>query len=43
MSIATKPAHRRISLAAGIAYVLTFVSIPTLALSQQTPGPAPNL
>jgi hypothetical protein len=24
--------HRRISLAAGIAYVLTFVSIPTLAL-----------
>src|SRR5664279_3040818 len=26
------PLHRRISLAAGIAYVLTFVSIPTLAL-----------
>ena len=26
------PVHRRISLAAGIAYVLTFVSIPTLAL-----------
>ena len=26
------PVHRRISLTAGIAYVLTFVSIPTLAL-----------
>ena len=26
------PVHRRMSLAAGIAYVLTFVSIPTLAL-----------
>ena len=26
------PVHRRISLAAGIAYLLTFVSIPTLAL-----------
>ena len=32
MSIATVPSHRRISLAAGIAYLLTFVSIPTLAL-----------
>lgn len=26
------PVHRRITLAAGIAYVLTIVSIPTLAL-----------
>jgi hypothetical protein len=38
MSIATKPAHRRISLAAGIAYVLTFVSIPTLALYNSVKG-----
>ena len=32
MNLATVPSHRRISLAAGIAYLLTFVSIPTLAL-----------
>jgi hypothetical protein len=32
MSIATEASHRRISLAAGIAYVLTFVSIPTFGL-----------
>ena len=38
MSIATMPSHRRISLAAGIAYVLTFVSIPTLALVQLGQG-----
>jgi len=31
--------HRRISLAAGIAYVLTFVSIPTLALYDSVKGP----
>ena len=38
MSIATKPAHRKISLAAGIAYVLTFVSIPTFALYKSVKG-----
>ena len=39
MSIAaTAPSHRRISLAAGIAYVLTFVSIPTLALYDSVKG-----
>ena len=32
------PSHRRISLAAGIAYVLTFVSIPTLALYDSVKG-----
>jgi hypothetical protein len=32
------PPHRRISLAAGIAYVLTFVSIPTLALYNSVKG-----
>jgi Domain of unknown function (DUF4386) len=32
------PSHRRISLAAGIAYVLTFVSIPTLALYNSVKG-----
>ena len=32
------PAHRRISLAAGIAYVLTFVSIPTLGLYSSVKG-----
>jgi hypothetical protein len=31
-------AHRRISLAAGIAYLLTFVSIPTLALYTSVKG-----
>src|SRR6201986_3371540 len=30
--------HRRIALAAGIAYVLTFVSIPTLALYDSVKG-----
>jgi len=38
MSASTLPAHRRISLAAGIAYVLTFVSIPTLALYSSVRG-----
>jgi hypothetical protein len=32
------PSHRRIALAAGIAYVLTFVSIPTLALYHSVRG-----
>jgi hypothetical protein len=32
MNTALESSHRRISRAAGIAYVLTFVSIPTLAL-----------
>ena len=38
MSIATMPAHRRISLAAGIAYVLTFVSIPKFGLYNSVTG-----
>jgi hypothetical protein len=32
MTSAVTPAHRRVSLTAGVLYVLTFVSIPTLAL-----------
>jgi hypothetical protein len=38
MNTSVMPAHRRISLAAGIAYVLTFVSIPTLALYDSVRG-----
>jgi hypothetical protein len=38
MNAAGVPVHRRISLAAGIAYVLTFVSIPTLALYGSVKG-----
>ena len=38
MNAAGAPAHRRISLAAGIAYLLTFVSIPTLALYSSVKG-----
>jgi hypothetical protein len=38
MSFCTMPSHRKISLAAGIAYVLTFVSIPTLALYHSVKG-----
>jgi hypothetical protein len=38
MNTAVTPSHRRISLAAGIAYVLTFVSIPTLALYDSVKG-----
>lgn len=38
MTTTVMPPHRRISLAAGIAYVLTFVSIPTLALYNSVKG-----
>lgn len=38
MSTVTAAPHRRIALAAGIAYVLTFVSIPTLALYDSVKG-----
>lgn len=38
MSITTASWDRRISLAAGIAYLLTFVSIPTLALYDSVKG-----
>jgi hypothetical protein len=38
MSATVASSHRRISLAAGIAYVLTFVSIPTLALYDSVKG-----
>jgi hypothetical protein len=38
MSTTLASSHRRISLAAGIAYVLTFVSIPTLALYNSVKG-----
>lgn len=38
MSTTVASSHRRISLAAGIAYVLTFVSIPTLALYSSVKG-----
>jgi hypothetical protein len=38
MSAAGAASHRRTSLAAGIAYVLTFVSIPTLALYDSVKG-----
>ncbi|MDQ1603150.1 MAG: hypothetical protein QOE01_995 [Actinomycetota bacterium] len=38
MSTTVAASHRRISLAAGIAYVLTFVSIPTLALYNSVKG-----
>jgi hypothetical protein len=38
MSTTAALSHRRISLAAGIAYVLTFVSIPTLALYSSVKG-----
>ncbi|MFF5292219.1 DUF4386 domain-containing protein [Paractinoplanes globisporus] len=38
MSTTAASSHRRISLAAGIAYVLTFVSIPTLALYNSVKG-----
>ena len=38
MSATAVSAHRRISLAAGIAYVLTFVSIPTLVLYNPVKG-----
>jgi Domain of unknown function (DUF4386) len=38
MTTLVMPSHRRISLAAGIAYVLTFVSIPTLALYNSVKG-----
>jgi len=39
MNASAMPSHRRISLAAGIAYVLTFVSIPTLALYDAVKSP----
>jgi hypothetical protein len=39
MSTTAALSHRRISLAAGIAYLLTFVSIPTLALYNSVRGP----
>ncbi|HEX3932340.1 MAG TPA: DUF4386 domain-containing protein [Nocardioides sp.] len=39
MSGTVAVSHRRISLAAGIAYVLTFISIPTLALYDAVKGP----
>ncbi len=38
MSIATLPSHRKISLAAGIAYVITFVSIPSIGLYGSVKG-----
>jgi hypothetical protein len=38
MSTTVAASHRRISLTAGIAYVLTFVSIPTLALYDSVKG-----
>ena len=37
-SVATMPEHRRISLIAGVLYLLTFVSIPTLALYKPVKG-----
>lgn len=40
MSTTAALPHRRISRAAGIAYVLTFVSIPTLALYNAVKGPS---
>ena len=38
MTTQVMPDHRRTSLAAGIAYVLTFVSIPTLSLYSSVKG-----
>ncbi|MDP9329069.1 MAG: DUF4386 domain-containing protein [Actinomycetota bacterium] len=38
MNTAVASSHRRISLAAGIAYVLTFVSIPSIALYDSVKG-----
>lgn len=40
MSTSIVSSHRRIARAAGIAYVLTFVSIPTLALYHSVKGPS---
>ena len=37
-SVAIPSAHRKISLTAGILYLLTFVSIPTLALYRPVKG-----
>ncbi len=37
-SAASKPSHRKISLTAGILYLLTFVSIPTLAMYGSVKG-----